>query len=278
MVLSAPFGGFLPPLTPAPERELEYQAERAASIELHPTPDYIIDRYRQNRHWRVNPKEFLFKRLGDLSGKHVLDFGCGEGELSTQLAKLGAQVTGIDVSPALISAAERRAELDGVSSRTHFLVQDLAQTALPPATYDVIICFAVLHHVDTRSFTQMLLASLKPGGKIGIVEPIAFSPLLSKLRDIIPVKKDAGPFDHPLKRDEVTYIEGLLGTYETRYFRFIARLDVFLRNRNRTDRGHRLTRAMLVGMGHVDQFLVAGVPPLRRFFGNLVIVGEKRRS
>ncbi len=44
----------------------------------------------------------------DLTGKRILDAGCGTGALSVELAKRGAQVVGIDISPALIDIAEKR--------------------------------------------------------------------------------------------------------------------------------------------------------------------------
>jgi 2-polyprenyl-3-methyl-5-hydroxy-6-metoxy-1,4-benzoquinol methylase len=53
----------------------------------------------------------LKRTLGDVKGRRVLDIGCGEGCFSRFYAKAGAEVTGIDISEALIEAAleeERR--------------------------------------------------------------------------------------------------------------------------------------------------------------------------
>ena len=46
---------------------------------------------------------------GDLNGKRVLDIGCGTGLLSVKLAKMGAEVTGIDISTDMLTVAEQRA-------------------------------------------------------------------------------------------------------------------------------------------------------------------------
>lgn len=171
-----------------------YQAERAASIDhVGPTPEYILERYRRNRLWRLFPKEFMFKRLGDIARKEILDFACGEGQISTQLARLGARVTAIDISPELVNLAKRRVDLDGVRDRIDFIVADITDRLLPKNKFDFVVCNAALHHVDLRSVMPHILACLKPGGVAIMVEPIAFSPLLQRFRDMLPIEKDATP-------------------------------------------------------------------------------------
>src|ERR671936_1815404 len=46
--------------------------------------------------------------LGDLTGREVLDAGCGEGYLARVLAARGARVTGLDLAPSLIARARER--------------------------------------------------------------------------------------------------------------------------------------------------------------------------
>ena len=48
-------------------------------------------------------KEFRFMLMGDLRGKAVLDVGCGDGLNAVMLARLGARVTGVDVSPRAVA-------------------------------------------------------------------------------------------------------------------------------------------------------------------------------
>ena len=69
--------------------------------------------------------------LGDLRDKRVLDIGCcGEGTNSILLAKLGAQVTGVDISPKSIELAERRAEINQVTGSYRFLCSPLETAEL----------------------------------------------------------------------------------------------------------------------------------------------------
>jgi 2-polyprenyl-3-methyl-5-hydroxy-6-metoxy-1,4-benzoquinol methylase len=85
--------------------------------EVSRTPEAIRRRYRENRHWRLYPKEWIYRNI-DFEGKDVLDFGCGTGEISTQIALLGAnRVYALDINPELIEMAQQRAALDGLSNR-----------------------------------------------------------------------------------------------------------------------------------------------------------------
>src|SRR5579862_381185 len=101
---------------------------------LQPIDPLVIVRYQSPR--KLYPKEYCIGLLGDLRGKHILDVGCGEGEDAVLLAKLGATVTGFDVSPGAIEVAKRRAELDGVSDRVSFICAPLMQAQLPWRKFD----------------------------------------------------------------------------------------------------------------------------------------------
>ena len=61
------------------------------------------------------PEQVAF--LGDLAGKRLLDLGCGDGCELVALARLGAEVTGVDNSPVQLAAAQRTADALGVRVR-----------------------------------------------------------------------------------------------------------------------------------------------------------------
>src|SRR5437764_11828873 len=90
-------------------RELAYQRQQAEACDsVAPTPPKVIERYASLRYAGIIQKDFMYRELGvgrDLHGKKLLDFGCGSGETSTQLAALGASVVGIDISPELIAVS-----------------------------------------------------------------------------------------------------------------------------------------------------------------------------
>ncbi|MBU1991998.1 methyltransferase domain-containing protein [Patescibacteria group bacterium] len=60
------------------------------------------------------------KFLKDVTGKKVLEIGCGNGELSVWMAKNGADVFGVDISDESIKIAERRSAENATQNNTHF--------------------------------------------------------------------------------------------------------------------------------------------------------------
>ena len=106
-------------------------------------------------------------------GTRVLDVGCGVGRWSRLLASRGACVTGIDLSPTMIAEARRRAAIDGLAGRCHFVVQDSASLDVP-GRYDMILCVTVLQHIldvgALRSALRRMADHLVPGGRLVILE------------------------------------------------------------------------------------------------------------
>lgn len=103
-----------------------------------------------------------------LDGKRVLDVGCGGGILSESMAKLGATVTGIDLSEPAISVARLHA-LDSELSMDYQYVaaEEFAQENAEQ--FDVVTCLELLEHVpDPASVVAACAAMVKPGGHVFI--------------------------------------------------------------------------------------------------------------
>ena len=103
--------------------------------------------------------------LCSLTGKPVLDVGCGGGILADAMARQGAQVLGID----LASKALRVAQLHALEAQTpnvtyrEISAEALAQEA--PASFDVVTSMEMLEHVpDPASIVQACATLVKPGG------------------------------------------------------------------------------------------------------------------
>jgi 2-polyprenyl-6-hydroxyphenyl methylase/3-demethylubiquinone-9 3-methyltransferase len=102
------------------------------------------------------------RSLGSLQGLRILDIGCGAGLLSEPLARLGAQVTGIDPSETNIAAAKVHAE------RSHTLVDYRATTVEAMSNrerFDIVLAMEVVEHVtDVGLFLEQCAGLMKPSG------------------------------------------------------------------------------------------------------------------
>lgn len=120
--------------------------------------------------------------LGDLTGKSVLDLGCGTGNrLSLEIAQACASYLAIDLSAHSISAF--RAKLDAEhlpharAEVIDFLSPDFAER------FDVIYAYGVLHHfAHFDEFLAVLSDHLNPGGRIVSYDPLNISPIIRLIR------------------------------------------------------------------------------------------------
>jgi 2-polyprenyl-3-methyl-5-hydroxy-6-metoxy-1,4-benzoquinol methylase len=99
----------------------------------------------------------------------ILDVGCGTGSLSVVLAGLGHSVTGIDVSPAMITRAQAKANTLGYSIEVH--VMDAAAPQFAPRSFDVIVCRHLLWTLPEPSqVLRRWVELLVPSGRLILIE------------------------------------------------------------------------------------------------------------
>ena len=102
-----------------------------------------------------------------LSGLKILDIGCGGGLLAEPMARLGAEVTGIDVTAPAISAAKIHAE--SMQLAIDYQVITAEDLAASDAKFDVIYASEVIEHVNNRSlFIKAVATMLAPNGVVVI--------------------------------------------------------------------------------------------------------------
>lgn len=100
---------------------------------------------------------------GDVTGRRVLDAGCGTGPLAAGLRDRGAVVTGIDASAAMLALARKRL---GADADLHLV--DLAdQLPFPNSAFDDVVASLVLHYLEDWAPTLAELRRvLRPGGRL----------------------------------------------------------------------------------------------------------------
>lgn len=100
----------------------------------------------------------------------VVDFGCGTGVLTVELARWARRVTAIDRSAAALEQASARAAREGLTNVT-FLEADLHELGLAAGKKDLVVVSQSLHHVqDPAAVLAEAARILKPGGKIVVLE------------------------------------------------------------------------------------------------------------
>lgn len=104
-----------------------------------------------------------------LDGTTVLEIGCGEGDLSVQIAAKCASLTAIDPDKRALDTACRKN-----ISNAHFMNLSAESLILPDDSFDVVIFNSSLHHVHARYMDQAIheaIAVCRPGGNIVVIEP-----------------------------------------------------------------------------------------------------------
>jgi len=111
--------------------------------------------------------DFIVKALDLPAGAKVLDLCCGQGRHSLELARRGFQVVGVDLSEALLYAARKRAESEGLS--VIFLLCDMREIDFSNEFDAVINMFTSFGYLESEAEDEKVLAkvaqALKSGGK-----------------------------------------------------------------------------------------------------------------
>ena len=117
---------------------------------------------------QINPLrlDYIQKHSDGLSGKTVIDVGCGGGILSDSMAACGANVTGIDMGDAPLSVA-RLHQLESGQQVDYQKITAEEMAEKHPARFDVVTCMEMIEHVpDPASVVAACAKLVKPGGHL----------------------------------------------------------------------------------------------------------------
>lgn len=110
----------------------------------------------------INPVRVEFiQKFVSLSKQNIIDIGCGGGILTEELARQGANVTGLDVEPDAIEAAKAHAK--ETKLKINYICQLIED--FDEATFDIVTCMEMLEHVpDPQHIINHCARLVKPGG------------------------------------------------------------------------------------------------------------------
>ena len=168
---------------------------------------------------------YALRMLGDLSGRRLLDLGCGPGETSAWFAMQGAIVDAVDISPGMIEVARGLAERLEVSDRINFHVAPGESLPFPDAHFDVVFGHDCLHHMDLERARDEILRVIKPACRAVFAEPLGHNPIINYFRDLSP--KTRTPDEVPLRFGDFKRLSKGFRTLEHKEFQFLT-LSLFL--------------------------------------------------
>lgn len=216
-----------------------------------------ITRYQSPPADTVYPLEFSYHLLGDVRGKTVLDFGCGNGENTILLVGRGARVLSMDISTASVKVAEKRLEMNGLENAAEFFTGSAHDICLPDESIDVVFGMAILHHLDLELSAKEVFRVLKPGGRAIFQEPVRNSNFVRFVRRLIPYQApDTSPFERPLTDAELKDFAGDFSDYKSWSFAlpYLNLTKLFIENEK-----------LLRPLRKFDQRLIRTVPSINYY-------------
>jgi len=182
-------------------------------------------------------------------GKHLLDYGCGNGEDSILAAQNGATVVGIDISEVSITHCKQRALAAGVSELTDFHVMDAEALRFEDNSFDLIMEYGVLHHLDFSAAMREIARVLRPTGAVICTETLGHNPLIRAYRRRTPHLRTAWEIEHILRRETIQLTKRWFGRVDKRFYHLATLASVPFRKTPLFD-------ALLTSLGAVDSLLL----------------------
>ncbi len=242
-----------------------------------------IDLKKRNEALTAPEMRYIIAKLGDLSGKSLLDVGCGLGEASVYFALKGAFVTSSDLSSEMLNNTRNLANYHNVDVRTHVASSDNVE--LESNSFDVVYAGNLMHHVDIQSTVIQLKRLLKPDGVLVTWDPLAYNPMINYYRKLATEVRT--PDEHPLTLADINFFKKHFKNVTTKYF-WLTTLVIFILmyfkqkkdpNKDRfwkvvVDESESWER-LYKPLEKFDKFILKVFPPLRLLCWNIVIFAKK---
>ncbi len=226
---------------------------------------------------------YILEHLGDISGKRILDLGCGAGENSVYFAKKGAICVASDYSPGMVEVALNLAAINSV--KIEGAIVNAMAIDFPDCSFDIVYAANLLHHLpDPQACIQEMYRILKPGGKACFWDPLKHNPIINIYRLIATQVRTED--ESPLDIQIVNFIRSQFAQTEYDTF-WLATLWIFIQfyaidridpNQERYWKKiiieHQQLAARYQALEKIDRVLKQ-IPLLRKYAWNLAVVATK---
>lgn len=203
-----------------------------------------------------------------VAGLRVLEYGCGTGGHSLEIAQRGGLVTGIDISAVGIAMAAEKAKKLGLAN-AEYRVMDAENLEFADGTFDVVIGEGILHHLRLERSYQEIARVLAPGGRAIFMEPLGHNPAINMFRSRTPQLRTAD--EHPLLRRDLHLARTYFHSCKFQYYHlFSFGALALLRTK--------LFWPAVAALDRVDRWAFRLVPPLGLLGWYAIMVLENPRT
>jgi ubiquinone/menaquinone biosynthesis C-methylase UbiE len=226
------------------------------------------------RHYKVNPTAQVYERmrdmLGNLENKRVLEYGCGEGWITRDLAARGAQVDAFDISEQGVHNTTEVLRKANLLERCTIRQMPAEQMSYPTGSFDLAVGFAILHHLDLEKALSELYRVLRPGGIAMFAEPLGSNPVINLYRRLTPQYRTVD--ERPLMLREFRKLVANFSSFTHHEYCLASLVSLAMLYVPVLNRGFEPVNRMLV---RFDDWFLPKAGPLRNLAWYTVVVLQK---
>ncbi len=211
----------------------------------------------------------MMGNIGNIKGKNVLEFGCGEGWFTEKLADMGAEVWAFDLSKEAVKKTKERFSNHSAQKRVHVDQMPGENLSYDSEQFDIVVGLAILHHLELEASMKEIRRILKNGGRAFFMEPLGHNLFLNLYRKMTPHLRSKD--EMPMILEQFDLIDGIFPKFrhEEYYLLTVFALFFYFLGANRV---MLKSRDLLIKL---DRALLKMLPGIRKYCWYSILEMEK---